>query len=444
MSATVVRTWKSKMPACSVEVCGPYAFSGHYQLQEDETKAVAQHQPKKGPQTRHGMINIHDWRELEAGSVEDENIVPHLECHTSGGVLDMKFLPTKLPNSQGTMLACALSNGNVALYRWQAPTEGKEFGQLQPQTSIELGEDVTPPTEEEIEEELEDDVILNRRQAREYALESVEQNRACENIALAVDWWGPRLAVTDSRGYLHILDTTAVLDSGDSAGVKAADCPTRLGPEGTRQGLQAHTLEAWTVCWQSPIDETPRWTATQRRFTENWEQWPETEIVWTGGDDAALCVWDLRVSPVTERPVLANRREHQAGVTALARHGKAECMISGSYDDTVRIWDCRALRQPLGSLEVGGGVWRIKPHPIHGSRRTLLACMYNGFAVADLSDPANPELSLPFQNPHESIGYGAEWLVEDDEEDKATLSDMDKGRAAVCSFYDMRCSIFDL
>lgn len=57
-----------------------------------------------------------------------------------------------------------------------------------------------------------------------------------------------------------------------------------------------------------------------------------------------------------------------------------------SYDENIHVWDTRNMRQPLCSSRPGGGVWRIKWHPVHGNTM-LTACMYEGFHILNFSNP---------------------------------------------------------
>ena len=51
-----------------------------------------------------------------------------------------------------------------------------------------------------------------------------------------------------------------------------------------------------------------------------------------------------------------------------------------SYDERVLLWDVRSLRRPVKETAVGGGVWRVKWHPMN-SDFMATACMHNGFQI---------------------------------------------------------------
>jgi diphthamide biosynthesis protein 7 len=63
----------------------------------------------------------------------------------------------------------------------------------------------------------------------------------------------------------------------------------------------------------------------------------------------------------------------------------------GSYDEQVRIFDTRKMVNPLLSVSVGGGVWRVKHHPQSPSL-LLTANMHNGHSVLEIrpSESARP------------------------------------------------------
>jgi len=148
------------------------------------------------------------------------------------------------------------------------------------------------------------------------------------------------------------------------------------------------------------------------------------ELVDSGGDDMLLMAHDLR----TKQRAWTNRA-HMAGVTCLLSHPRHENhLLTGSYDEQLRLFDTRSMKRSLAELDLSGGIWRLKPHPAQPDL-ILAACMYTNFSVVQL-DVAAPGLSLlGAYEEHKSICYGADWAPWRNKDD-ASLT------MATCSFYD--------
>ena len=100
-----------------------------------------------------------------------------------------------------------------------------------------------------------------------------------------------------------------------------------------------------------------------------------------------------------------------------------------SYDENLRSWDTRQTKQPLETLNLGAGVWRIKQlvqasSRVTGSDSSLLATatMGNGFHIVD---KCKGNILGQFTG-HSSLAYGVDWYPGSGEENIL----------ASCSFYD--------
>ena len=147
-----------------------------------------------------------------------------------------------------------------------------------------------------------------------------------------------------------------------------------------------------------------------------------SDIVYSGADDCVFKSWDLRCG--TDTPVAFNRRSHSMGVTTIqASPHRANTLVTGSYDEHVRVWDTRSLARPVSETRTpGGGVWRIKHRPDRDNE-LLVAAMHSGAFVLRAEDGGAYEVARHYTE-HTSLGYGADWHPSR------------HGLVATCSFYD--------
>ncbi|XP_058455272.1 diphthine methyltransferase isoform X2 [Malaya genurostris] len=205
-----------------------------------------------------------------------------------------------------------------------------------------------------------------------------------DQLALSIDWTkqGDRALVSDSNGGISIIRT-------DKCGMRIQNRWT------------AHAFEAWTCAFDKANDN----------------------VVYTGGDDAVLCVYDIRCLNVT----VAKNKSHSAGITSLlAFHHVEHLLATGSYDDNLRIFDTRYMKSPANQINLGGGVWRIKSNH-HQPDQILCACMYHNFSIINLHSDRSIVLDTEY-NEHNSICYGCDWSYNSNESESKYF--------ATCSFYD--------
>ena len=130
------------------------------------------------------------------------------------------------------------------------------------------------------------------------------------NLALSLDW--------DNRMHAAASPTAAVSMSDGTI------CTARLTPTGlaVESRWTAHELEAWIVGFDCHTPTT----------------------VYTGADDAKLKAWDTRGN-TADGPIQTNSKSHGAGVCSIqANIHREHCLATGSYDEVVRIWDSRNVR----------------------------------------------------------------------------------------------------
>jgi len=363
-------SWDSELSADSVEFC---PTPGYQELLTIGTYFVSQSEAENfSPSQRKGRIYL---LELVGGDDSDSQAEvgdrTGLEVRQSlevDAVLDMKWSCSTATGGQ-PLLAVADAKGTVSIYNL---TESNTL-MLKDQASIKQ-QDLAPTTKREQEG---------------------------EDIALSLDWndrKGPnqnglKIAVSGSRGNVILFD---VIINGDCVKLQRSAFLTKC-----------HDFEAWIVAF----------AVTDAG---------EAELVYTGGDDAALKAFDARCCDITSsesRPVLVNRKHHTAGVTSLLCDIRTDYrLFSGSYDDTLATWDTRMFRSPVEQVGMGGGVWRIRQHLTADNNLLAVAAMYNGFHIYDVTTNSS---AVHFTG-HDSIAYGVD--IYPGQLDTLTL--------VSCSFYD--------
>uniref|UniRef100_A0A1I7XSP6 methylated diphthine methylhydrolase n=1 Tax=Heterorhabditis bacteriophora TaxID=37862 RepID=A0A1I7XSP6_HETBA len=124
-------------------------------------------------------------------------------------------------------------------------------------------------------------------------------------------------------------------------------------------------------------------------------------VACTGGEDAALRLWDIRTQSSVSQYKL-----YDAGVT-FSDWEDENTIISGSYDQKIRLHDIRNMKVLLKEVEINvevlktsGGVWNVEKTVFNNRSLYLAACMYGGWKLF------NNEFNLLAEN----TGAGAELL----------------------------------
>lgn len=246
-------------------------------------------------------------------------------------------------------------------------------------------------------------------------------------LVLSLEWAGiadeNRIAASLSNGKIVVLSFDSDKDSLCS--------------------VQAHDLEAWYVTWD---DSNPA-------------------ILYSGGDDSALCVHasvpdNVQCdNPDSERSddqvemqitrLSKNSKIHEAGVTAILPLGKNEAgeimIATGSYDERLRLLRCSSQSgncQLEAEAKMGGGVWRLclighRPTqiPRGNTFRILASCMHGGPRIVELHWTSEGKWSIMILarfSGHESMNY-ASGILKDEEPGLNIVSS---------SFYDRKLCLW--
>ena len=130
----------------------------------------------------------------------------------------------------------------------------------------------------------------------------------------------------------------------------------------------------------------------------------DKNLFFTGSDDYCLKIWDIRCD--SSQLVASNKTGHEAGVCCIAASPWDEYVIaSGSYDENVRLWDRRFMKdEPIKTVECGSGAWRVVWNPVERNVM-VVAAMRAGFHVLDLDK--NEIIRTETVSDH--VAYGIDW-----------------------------------
>ena len=82
--------------------------------------------------------------------------------------------------------------------------------------------------------------------------------------------------------------------------------------------------------------------------------------LYTSSDDSTFKLLDIRSSPAAESNIVYTNKRHGAGVTFLAKLSDTT-ILSGSHDNTVRVWDERNMKQEVQEINIGDcSAWDVK------------------------------------------------------------------------------------
>ncbi|KAH9330716.1 hypothetical protein KI387_002824 [Taxus chinensis] len=206
--------------------------------------------------------------------------------------------------------------------------------------------------------------------------ELVRENISCSSMCLTVDW--------DQANASPSSNIAVGLSDGLVSVVRLREAQMQI-----EHTWQAHGFEVWSVAYDSS----------------------HPDVLYSGADDCNFCGWDLRES--SHQPIFKNTKSHQMGVCSILKSPQWEnSIITGSYDECLRLWDLRLMDRPVmqESVGLGGGVWKLKFHPSIGNL-VLAACMHNGFAIVRL-DNDGMKIVEEYKG-HDSLAYGADWFKGD-------------------------------
>jgi len=222
----------------------------------------------------------------------------------------------------------------------------------------------------------------------------------------------------------------------------------------------SNNFQSHQIVWQSNVHPLEAWTvAYSPQFREDLPC-----FLYSGGDDSTLSIRKpvRRDTNPSYDPVARDLKSHGAGVTAIlplpiAQNIDGNLLLTGSYDEYLRVYDTVNRPHLLAEEKLGGGVWRLKLmsfsescKPSAGGNATssevrvtvLASCMHAGVRVLRATRDAEGRWSIKvlakFEE-HESMNYAS------DVQPISRTADGDETDEITClstSFYDRKLCVW--
>ncbi|CAD6187842.1 unnamed protein product [Caenorhabditis auriculariae] len=165
-------------------------------------------------------------------------------------------------------------------------------------------------------------------------------------------------ATTDNKGFAFLVDT--------NTGTVVSSWLAHSLPY-----LQGEGCEVWTCCMTD-----------------------DASLVATGGEDTTMKIWDTRT-----KTSISHAKVFDAGVTFIDWLDD-NVLLTGCYDEYMRLIDRRSTKIELRKVKLPGGVWNIEKTE---DGHYLASCMYGGYALLD----GDWQISHANQKPGANLLYGA-------------------------------------
>ncbi|KAB2633340.1 diphthamide biosynthesis protein 7-like protein [Pyrus ussuriensis x Pyrus communis] len=228
-------------------------------------------------------------------------------------------------------------------------------------------------------------------EAQGFSLREITDEKISSSMCLFLDWNPSATSIT-----VGLSNGSVVIASIGESQIE------------TQETWKAHDFEVWTASYDIH----------------------QPQLVYSGSDDCKFKCWDLRDGP--SKLAFQNTKAHTMGVCCIAKNPyDSNSVVTGSYDEYLRLWDVRSISTPVNETSVclGGGVWRIKFHPFVAGL-VLTACMHNGFSIVNINEDKTEVIET--YSKHESLAYGADWHRDKSFHEGKRNSTL----VATCSFYD--------